>query len=84
MLGLIVETIERFTYHREWKMGSELALEFRGRVGGLEVQGIDLISLDAAGRIRRLDGPMRPVNAVVALRDAIKPRMAAYLTKQGR
>jgi hypothetical protein len=79
LLGLILETIEGFTYHREWRSGGELALEFRGRVGGLELQGIDLISLDAAGRIRRLDVPMRPVNAVVALREAIAPRMTAYL-----
>jgi hypothetical protein len=79
LLGLILETIEGFTYHREWRDGPELALEFRGRVGGLELQGIDLISLDAAGRIRRLDVPMRPVNAVVALRDAISPRMMEYL-----
>jgi hypothetical protein len=79
LLGLILETIEGFTYHREWRAGGELALEFRGRAGGLELQGIDLISLDAAGRIRRLDVPMRPVNAVVALREAIAPKMAAYL-----
>ncbi|MGH7286896.1 MAG: nuclear transport factor 2 family protein [Myxococcota bacterium] len=82
LLGLILETVEGFTYHREWKVGSELALEFRGKVGGLELQGIDLFSLDAEGRIRRLDVPMRPVNAVIALREAIAPRMAAYLAKK--
>lgn len=82
LLGLILETIEGFTYHREWSDGDELALEFRGRVGELELQGIDLISLDAAGRIRRLDVLMRPVNGVDALIAAIAPRMAAYLAKQ--
>jgi hypothetical protein len=65
-------------------MGSELALEFRGRVGGLELQGIDLISLDVDGRLRRLDVPMRPVNAVVALREAIAPKMAEYLARKNR
>jgi hypothetical protein len=79
LLGLILETIEGFSYHREWKMGPEFALEFRGRVGGLELQGIDLISLDASGRIRRLDVLMRPVNTVIALREAIAPRMMEYL-----
>ena len=79
LLGLILETIEGFTYHREWKMGPEFALEFRGRVGALELQGIDLISLDASGRIRRLDVLMRPVNGVIALREAIAPRMMEYL-----
>jgi hypothetical protein len=84
LLGLILETIEGFTYHREWKAGGELALEFRGRVGALELQGIDLISLDAAGRVRRLDVLIRPVNAVNALIAAIAPRMASYLARAAR
>ena len=82
LLGLILETIEGFTYHREWRTGSELALEFRGRVGEYELQGIDLISLDAAGRIHRLDVLMRPVNAVNALIAETAPRMAQYLAKR--
>jgi hypothetical protein len=83
LLGLILETIEGFSYQREWSRGAELALEFRGRVGALELQGTDLISLDASGRIRRLDVLMRPLNSVSALRDAIAPRMLAYLSGRG-
>ena len=49
LLGLIIHTIEDFTYHREWHDDSlgrgEIALEFRGHVGELDLQGIDLISL---------------------------------------
>jgi len=41
LLGLILHTIEGFTYHREWRHGNELALEFTGRVGEVELQGID-------------------------------------------
>jgi hypothetical protein len=81
LLGLILETVEGFAYQREWKAGGELALEFRGRVGVLELQGIDLISLDEAGRIRRLEVLMRPVNAVNALIAAIAPRMADYFAR---
>jgi hypothetical protein len=83
LLGLIVHTIEDFTYHREWSEGRELALEFRGRVGETELQGIDLITLDGEGRIRNLDVLMRPVNGIVALRDRIAPRMAEYLAQRG-
>ena len=79
LLGLILHTIEDFTYHREWRSGSELALEFRGHVGEHQLQGIDLISLGAGGAIRRLDVLMRPLNSVIALRDLIAPQMAAYL-----
>jgi hypothetical protein len=83
LLGLIVQTIEDFTYHREWVAGRELALEFRGRVGGMELQGVDLITLDDDGRIANLDVPMRPMNAVAALRDRIAPRMAEWLAQRG-
>lgn len=82
LLGLIVATIEDFTYHREWRDGRELALEFRGHVGGSELQGIDLITLDAEGRIQNLDVLMRPVNGIEALRDRIAPRMAEYLARR--
>ena len=81
LLGLIVQPLEGFTYHREWQDGSELALEFTGRVGDLELQGIDLISLDEHARIRNIDVLMRPINAVIALRETIAPRMATYLAR---
>jgi hypothetical protein len=84
LLGLIVDTIEGFTYHREWQDGRELALEFSGRVGALELQGIDLISLDERLRIRNLDVMIRPINAAVALREAIAPRMATFLAGRAR
>jgi hypothetical protein len=82
LLGLIVHTIEDFSYHREWVQGRELALEFRGHVGDVELQGIDLITLNEEGRIQNLDVLMRPVNGVVALRDRIAPRMAEYLARR--
>jgi hypothetical protein len=82
LLGVIVHTIEGFTYHREWIAGRELALEFRGRVGDAELQGVDLITLDDAGRIVSLDVPMRPANAVAALRERVAPRMAEWLAQR--
>jgi len=84
LLGLIVNTIDGFTYHREWQNGRELALEFTGRVGELDLQGIDLISLDERLRVQNLDVMIRPINAVLALREAIAPRMAAFLADLSR
>ena len=83
LLGQIVGTIEGFTYHREWQNGRELALEFTGRVGELELQGIDLISLDERLRIQSLDVMIRPINAVLSLREIIAPRMASFLAERG-
>ena len=79
LLGLILHTIEDFTYRREWQEGSELALEFSGRVGGLDLQGIDLISLNDGLVIQSLDVLMRPTNAVDRLRETIAPQMASFL-----
>jgi hypothetical protein len=84
LLGLIVNTIEGFTYHREWRNERELALEFEGRVGELELQGIDLISLDERLRVANLDVMIRPINAAVALRETIAPRMASFLAQRSR
>lgn len=83
LLGLILDTIEAFTYHREWRNGGELALEFRGHVADLELQGIDLISLNDGLQVQRLDVLMRPTNAVNALQQSIAPRMAAFLAGRG-
>ena len=80
LLGLILETIEGFRYRREWTDGPELALEFLGRVGETELQGIDLITLDDAGeRVASLDVLIRPARAVAALREIIAPKMTAFL-----
>jgi len=79
LLGLILETIENFTYHREWVDGRELALEFTGSVDGLDLQGIDLITLGADGRIANLDVLIRPANAVSALIARVAPRMQKHL-----
>ena len=84
LLGLIIHTIEDFTYHREWVDGCELALEFKGHVGQLELQGIDLISLNEHGRICQLDVLMRPVETVITLREIIAPKMATFLAAQSQ
>jgi len=82
LLDLIVHTIEDFTYHREWRNGRELALEFTGHVGETELQGIDLITLDEQGDVTNLDVLMRPENAIVELRGVVAPQMAAFLAKR--
>lgn len=83
LLGLIIQTIEDFTYHREWhdeaRERGEIALEFRGHVGELNLQGIDLISLNERGELQNLDVMIRPMNTLSALRDVIAPKMAAFL-----
>jgi hypothetical protein len=83
LLGLILQTIEDFDYRREWHQDAagsgEIALEFRGHVGELDLQGIDLITLNERGELQHLDVMIRPMNALSALRDVIAPKMVAFL-----
>jgi len=81
LLGIILHTIGGFRYHREWVKDNELALEFTGQVDGLDLQGIDLITLDREGRLVNLDVLIRPLNALEALRDRVAPQMAEYLAR---
>ena len=93
LLGLIIHTIEDFTYHREWcaypdegpdegRKGGEYALEFTGHVAEHNLQGIDLISVDTEGVIQRFEVLMRPVNTVIELRNIIAPKMAEFLGRK--
>ena len=82
LLATIIHTIEDFSYQREWWNGAELALEFTGRVKGLDLQGIDLITLNAENRIAKLDVLMRPINGASALRDLVAPQMAEFLSRK--
>ena len=84
LLSTILETIEDFTYHRQWVEGAELALEFTGHVGELDLQGIDLISLDEDSRVARLDVMIRPANAIAALQERVGPRMLAFLAERAK
>ncbi len=78
LLGIIIETIEGFTYHREWINERELALEFTGKVAGMDLQGIDLITIDEAGQLVNIDVMIRPINAVTALMERVTPRMTEF------
>ncbi len=82
LLGVILETIEGFTYYREWVSGAELALEFKGKVDDLDLQGIDLVTLDDDNRVTQLDVMIRPLNAVITLQEKVGARMLAYLAEK--
>jgi len=86
LLGLIIHTIKDFTYHREWHDDSrgegEIALEFRGHIGELALQGLDLITLNDRGEVKNLDVMLRPMNALAALEKVIAPQMLEFLRKK--
>ena len=56
-----------------WQVREEAreVLCFTSRVGGREVEGVDLLRYDDEGRVAELVVMMRPASALVAVRDAV-------------
>ncbi|BBG01844.1 MULTISPECIES: nuclear transport factor 2 family protein [Pseudonocardia] len=75
ILGAVLTVFAEFRYVAEFAGDGGHVLEFTALVGDREVQGIDLLRIDADGRIRELTVMVRPLSAAEALRD----RMAALL-----
>ena len=65
------------TYEREWLGEDSAVLEFRTRVGGYDVSGIDMITWDAEGRIVDFTVMVRPKKAL----DAVIEHMGAELLR---
>lgn len=65
------------SYEREWVGDDSAVLQFRTRVGGLDVSGIDMITWDATGRIVDFTVMVRPKRAL----DVVIEHMGAELLR---
>ena len=61
----VIDLVEGFDYRREWIDGHEIMLEFSGTVAGKGLLGIDKITLNADGRMERLEVLIRPMNTYI-------------------
>ena len=77
LFAILLETFEDFRYIDEFEADGKAALVFQARVGDREVEGLDLLRFDAQGRIRELTVMVRPLSALVALGEAVGPKLAA-------
>ena len=82
ILTMVPQAIENFTYHRRWIDGDEVIMEFSGNVVKLALQGIDIITLDDAGKIKELTVFVRPPNSLAALGE-IEDRMLKEMFNVG-
>jgi hypothetical protein len=76
VLRAVVSGVENFRYTGEWAGDGRLVLEFQGEVGGVALKGIDIISLDAEGRIARIEVLVRPMNGLAAIAEMVKGAFA--------
>jgi len=90
LLGILLEVFRDFRYTDELASadGDTHALIFRARVGDpergeRELEGLDLIRFDEAGRIRDFTVMVRPRSALEALLAQVAPRLAAARDARG-
>ena len=65
-----------FRYVEQWIGAAFAVLEFVTTIDGVEVNGVDIIGWNAAGRIDRFKVMVRPLKAI----DVVRQRMSAALT----
>jgi hypothetical protein len=65
----------RFRYVREIVGGSDAMLEFETEIDGIQVNGVDIIKWNGAGRIVEFKVMLRPLKAI----QVVHQRMAALL-----
>jgi SnoaL-like protein len=75
LLTAVFQTFEDFHYVDELSGPGVHGLVFRARVGDREVEGIDLLRDDEAGRVADITVMVRPLSAAMALGEAVGRRL---------
>ena len=83
VLGNVMEVFDDFAYTDDLTGDGTHALVFRASVDGKQVEGLDHLVLDADGRVTRLMVMLRPLSGVIAMAEAMGPRVA-HLPKRSR
>jgi hypothetical protein len=71
LLGAVVRVFEDFRYTDHVETGDVAALLFSARVGDRELDGVDLLRFDEAGKVIELTVMVRPMSGVHALAEAM-------------
>jgi|SRR3954451_9260905 hypothetical protein len=71
----VMNTFEEFEYSDELAEGDTSTLIFNAKVGDKKVQGLDLIRLNSAGQIEELTVMLRPASALMAMGEAMAPKV---------
>jgi ketosteroid isomerase-like protein len=66
-----------FRYVGEWRAERSTVLEFKTTVEGIEIDGVDMIAWDEAGRIVEFKVMARPLKAINLLHRLMGERLAA-------
>lgn len=76
VLGHVFQVFEDFAYIDELEGPGSHALVFTATVGGRTVQGLDYLRFDEQGLVSEFTVMVRPLSGVIALAEAMGPRVA--------
>jgi hypothetical protein len=66
-----------FTYVGEWRNATGAVLEFENEIEGIKLNGVDIITFDAEGRITHFKVMVRPLKAINLLHRLMAEQLAA-------
>lgn len=76
LLAAVMETFSDFRYVDEFDAPDGKVLRFRARISDRDIEGVDILTFDAAGLVRDFTVMVRPYSGATALRDAMAARLA--------
>jgi hypothetical protein len=76
LMSVVLDTLHDFEVVHQFGTGDQLAVAWRARVGGQDIDGVDMLKLDAHGRVRGITLLVRPLPGLATLTSALVIRMA--------
>jgi SnoaL-like domain len=77
LFAALLDVFEDFAYIDEIEADGLHALVFRARVGERSLEGVDLLRTGDDGQVRDFTVMVRPMSGVIALAEAMGPRVAS-------
>ena len=77
LLGTVVQVFEDFRYVDQVETGDTAVLVFEARVGGRELNGVDVLRFGADGLIAEMMVMIRPLSGLNALAEEMGRRLGA-------
>jgi hypothetical protein len=79
VISHVAETLEGLTYVDEVAEDRSVVLRFEAKVGDLELEGIDYLTVDDEGRVADLTVFMRPMSALTEFNRRMAERLGVEL-----
>jgi hypothetical protein len=76
LLRAVATVFENFRYTHEWRDGTTTILFFEASVGDRDLQGVDILEENEAGKIEKFTVMIRPLSGLQAVAQAMQARFS--------